>query len=86
MTGGLFSLRAVFLVATLATAPYQCGRGPGPDAAIDESPGVALYNLASEFKAKGDERAWRATLEYLAKRYPGTREATMAADDLSSAK
>jgi hypothetical protein len=86
MTGGLTMLRGLVLVGALATAPYQCGRGPGPDAAIDESPGVALYSLAGEFKTKGDDKSWRSTLEFLVKRYPGTREAKMASDDLASAK
>lgn len=79
----MITLGGFVMVSVLATAPYQCGRGPAPDSAIDESPGVALYRLAGEFKAKGDDQAWRHTLQYLVNRYPGTREAKRASDELA---
>ncbi len=82
--GPLPTLGGFVMLAGLVAAPYQCGRGPAPDAAIDESPGVALYRLASEFRAQGNAAAWRGTLTNLVKNYPGTREAVMASDELAT--
>jgi hypothetical protein len=42
-----------------------------------------LYGLAGQFKTNGDARAWRATLEYLIARYPNSRFAGMARQDLA---
>jgi hypothetical protein len=78
-------LRGVlFLSAALASAPFQCTRDPDPRNALEETPGEALYNLAQEFRAKGDEKAWRETLGYLIRRYPSSRFTVMAKDDLAA--
>lgn len=74
------------LAAFLGQAPMQCSSDPGPELRRYETPGEALYGLAGEFKAKGDDDAWRVTLEYLVARYPNSRFAGMARDDLSKAK
>jgi hypothetical protein len=74
------------LAAMFGQAPMQCASDPGPEMRRYETPGEALYGLAGEFKAKGDENAWRVTLEYLVARYPNSRFAGMARDDLSKAK
>lgn len=76
----------VLFAALLGQAPMQCASEPGPEMRRYETPGEALYGLAGEFKAKGDENAWRVTLEYLVARYPNSRFAGMARDDLSKAK
>ncbi len=74
---------ALALLAALSWAPLQCGSGEGdPALRAYETPGEALYGLAGEFKAKGDQKAWRETLEYLVARYPNSRFAAMAKDDL----
>jgi hypothetical protein len=76
----------IVLAALLGQAPMQCASDPGPEMRRYETPGEALYGLAGEFKAKGDADAWRVTLEYLVARYPNSRFAGMARDDLSKAK
>jgi hypothetical protein len=74
---------ATLLVALgLGGAPLQCASDPDPELRRYETPGEALYGLAQQFKAKGDEEAWRATLEYLIARYPNSRFAVTARSDL----
>ena len=64
----------------------QCASDPEPEMRRWEEPGEALYGLARQFKAKGDEAAWRATLEYLVARYPNSRFAPRAREDLAGGK
>ena len=78
---------AVWVLAALAgQAPLQCASDPEPELRRYETPGEALYELATQFKAKGDEKAWRTTLEYLIARYPNSRHAEMARSDLAEKK
>ncbi len=70
--------------ALLAHAPLQCSREPGPELRRYETPPEALYDLATRFKAKGEERAWRDTLAYLVERYPSSRFALRARDELAA--
>ena len=71
------------LALSLAFAPYQCGaKERGPATQREETPAEALYGLAEEFRARGDEEAHRATLEYLVARYPSSRFAQAARMDL----
>jgi len=82
---GALVLRPVALVAlVLALAPMQCSRGQDPALAREESPGDALYALAQDFRSRGDEKAWRETLEFLVKRYPSSRRAVSARLDLDA--
>jgi outer membrane protein assembly factor BamD (BamD/ComL family) len=80
----LLALLAVF--SLLGQAPLQCASDPEPELRRYETPGEALYDLATQFKAKGDEKAWRTTLEYLIARYPNSRHAEMARTDLAESK
>ena len=66
----------------LAAAPLQCSREPEPDFRTYETPPDALYDLATRFKAKGDTGAYRDTLAYLVERYPSSRFAERAKQDL----
>ena len=75
-------LAAVSLALSLAFAPYQCAKEPDPAVQREETPGEALYRLAEEFRARGDEQAYRATLEFLVSRYPSSRFAPAARDEL----
>lgn len=75
-------LPALALVAGLAFAPLQCQSEPDPAKAREETPAEALYGLANDFHAKGDERARGETLRYLLQRYPTSRFAVMAREDL----
>jgi hypothetical protein len=78
------TLRGLVLAAALAGAPFQCRRAPDPERAIEETPAEALYDLAVRFRARGDVAAWRATLEHLRERYPGSRQAVMATTELGT--
>jgi hypothetical protein len=78
-------VRTVALMAMaglLNLAPLQCRGEPDPELRRNETPDEALYGLAESFRSKGDERAWRATLEYLIERYPNGRFAVRAKQDL----
>ena len=79
---------AVLVLSGLAaSAPLQCGSGdPESTERRGETPGEALYDLAQEFKARGDEDGWRRTLEYLKRRYPNSRFAVRAENDLERAE
>jgi hypothetical protein len=79
----MFAGRALILVAALSSAPFQCGRAPTADSRIEETAAEALYRLAGEFRARGEVAAAKATLRHLVERYPGSREAHLAADDLA---
>jgi len=76
-------LAGFMLALGLANAPLQCASEPDHALRREETPGEALYGLAQQFKAKGNERAWRQTLEYLVARYPNSRFAEMARQDLN---
>jgi hypothetical protein len=74
----------ILLVALNALAPLQC---PGhQDAAVrsDDGPGEALYDLAQDFRAKGNERACRETLRFIIARYPSSRRAQTSRLELES--
>ena len=80
-------IAALFLISALfGNAPLQCAGDPDPNLRRYETPGEALYDLATQFKAKGDRQAWKTTLEYLIARYPNSRHAEMARLDLAEAK
>ncbi|MBM4359399.1 MAG: hypothetical protein FJ096_14950 [Deltaproteobacteria bacterium] len=85
MTLLVASARTLLLVAAFASAPFQCRGAPDPDRAIEDTPAEALHELAERFRAKGDAAAWRVTLEHLRERYPGSRQAVMAASELAAA-
>jgi len=70
--------------ALLAHAPLQCSREPEPDLRRYETPPDALYDLATRFKARGEQRAYRDTLSYLVERYPNSRFAIQAKDELGA--
>jgi Tfp pilus assembly protein PilF len=75
-------LGAGLLVASLGGAPLQCGSGSESNVRHEESPGDALYNLAMDFRAKGNEQAARDTLRYLVEHYPSNRHAPAARAEL----
>ena len=75
----------VVLLAAFAFAPFQCQSEREPDFAIEETPGDALWSLAEEQRAKGDTKGRLETLEFLLRKYPNTRYAAMAREDLVAA-
>ncbi len=78
------SSSSVLLVgALLAQAPLQCSREPDPELRREETPPEALYGLAERFRSRGDEAARRETLEFLVERYPSSRFAVRARQELA---
>lgn len=75
---------AALVVASVGTAPMQCAREPEPEMAHEEDPPEALYGLAEQFKERGDREARVTTLRYLVARFPSSRFAAMARQDLES--
>lgn len=83
---GLRSLAVLGCVLALSShAPLQCGHEPDETLRRAETPAEALYGLATRFRDAGDFAAWRTTLEYLIERYPNSRFAVTARDDLDRA-
>lgn len=80
---GVAGLLAVSLVAN---APMQCGHSSDPNLRHEDDAGDALWALAMDFRAKGNEQAARQTLEFLVQKYPSNRHVPAAKEDLASAK
>ena len=81
----MIAARILALSAALvgSVAPYQCAGEANPARRIEETPGEALYTLAEQFHDSGNENARVATLRYLIARYPTSRFAVMARQDVS---
>lgn len=78
-------LALALLTVSHGLAPIQCGSGASAERAYEETPGEALYMLAGQFKEASDDAGWRRTLEYLIVRYPSSRFAVTAKQDLRDA-
>lgn len=76
----------LLVAALLASAPMQCASDPEFEQRHEETPGEALFGLAQQFKAQGNQQGQRETLEYLVARYPSSRFAEMARTDLAKLK
>jgi TolA-binding protein len=75
-------VRSLVLALAVAIAPIQCGKSYDPELSKDETPGDALWQLAHRFREEHDEAAARRTLEYLVERYPASRWAVTAREEL----
>jgi hypothetical protein len=75
--------RVALAAVLLATAPLQCGHTPESELQEDETPGDALWKLAQKFREGHDVDAERATLKFLVERYPASRWAAQARDELA---
>jgi hypothetical protein len=71
-----------FALLVAAAAPMQCQSDPPSEERRYEHPPEALYALAGRLHREGETRAWRITLQTIVERYPNSREAVMAKDDL----
>ena len=79
----LFKLGAFAALAIASlNAPLQCGGGHDDSLRREDSAGDALYNLAQDFRAKGNEQAYKDTLRYLIEHYPSNRHVTAAREEL----
>ncbi|MBI5499869.1 MAG: hypothetical protein HY907_06475 [Deltaproteobacteria bacterium] len=81
----LGTVTAVILAGLLAAgnAPMQCAsddREPLPT--VPEAP-EECYLLAQRLLAQGDVGGWRSALEYVIERFPDSRYAARARDDLA---
>lgn len=72
----------ITLAGAFATAPFQCGREIDPGLRQEETAGDALWALAQTFSDAGDRAAERRTYEFLVDRYPSSRYASAARDEL----
>lgn len=77
-------LAAGVLALSVGTvAPFQCGGGSAEQGGKPTpSDGDALYDLAQEFHAKGNEDAAKQTLKYLVEHYPSNRHVPAARAEL----
>lgn len=66
-------MRAAAAALLLSLAPMQCTHEPDPALRREDSADEALWNLAVDFDARGDDAAARHTLEVLVARYPSSR-------------
>jgi hypothetical protein len=73
---------AGLVVAALGNAPLQCGHG-GADVKHEDDAGDALWALAMDFRAKGNEEAARQTLRTLVDKYPSNRHVPEAREELA---
>lgn len=74
------------LLLSVALAPAQCSGKPDPDMRREDTAGDGLWSLAEDFKAKGNDEAYRATLRFLVTRYPGHRRVPKARDELQGSE
>lgn len=79
----LRSLGSLLLLASTATAPFQCAKTADPNLRTEEDPSQVLYDLADAFHQKSDEHARVETLRFLIAKYPSSRYAEMARQDLN---
>lgn len=70
------------VLAAAGSAPLQCGHGSSANEKTEDSAGDALWKLAMDFRAKGNEQAAKDTLRYLVEHYPSNRHAFEARAEL----
>jgi hypothetical protein len=76
-------LGAPLAALALAIAPLQCPHETDAAHCWDDAPGDGLWDLARRFRASHDDAAARRTLAFLVERYPSSRYAPAARDELA---
>lgn len=76
---------AISSLLLAAHAPIQCGSGPDPGLRQEDTAGDALWDLARDFRAKGNDASAKDTLRYLVAHYPSNRHAPEAKAELGEA-
>jgi outer membrane protein assembly factor BamD (BamD/ComL family) len=71
------------MAAVFAVAPLQCPHETDAAHCWDDAPGDGLWDLAQKFRDAHDDAAARRTLEFLVERYPSSRFAPAARDQLA---
>ena len=84
MSGLLHSVVLASALGALSVAPFQCPAKPDASRVREDTPGEALYDLAGQFGKAGDQDGKARTLEYLTKKYPRSRFAARAREDLQA--
>lgn len=74
-----------FVVALGSYAPLQCGHKTKDSEARVQDGGDALWDLAMDFRAQGNEAAAKRTLQKLVQRYPSNRHVPQAKEELGGA-
>ena len=80
------AIGASLVVAMLGSAPMQCKRDPDASMRREDTAGDALWDLAEDFRAKGNEEARKQTLRYLIDKYPSNRHVPAAREELGQTK
>lgn len=76
-------LVAPLVAAAFAVAPLQCPHDTDPAHCWDDAPGDGLWDLAQKFHDHHDDAAARGTLAFLVERYPSSRFAPAAREQLA---
>jgi hypothetical protein len=76
-------LAAPVAAVVFAMAPLQCSHQTDASHCWDDAPGDGLWDLAQKFRDGHDDAAARRTLEFLLARYPSSRFAPAARDQLA---
>jgi outer membrane protein assembly factor BamD (BamD/ComL family) len=76
------ALAGTLMAAAFAVAPLQCPHETDASHCWDDTPGDGLWDLAQRFRDSHDEAAARRTLEFLVERYPSSRFAPAAREQL----
>ncbi len=77
-------IHLIFAAIAITHAPMQCSHDPDPSVRQEDTAGDALWDLGQDFKARGDDAAYRHTLETLVSRYPSSRHAPAAREELGA--
>ena len=73
------------VAAAFAMAPLQCRHDTDAAHCWDDAPGDGLWDLAQKFRDQHDEAGARRTLGFLVERYPSSRHAPAAREQLAGA-
>jgi len=74
---------AASISLSLVLAPFQCAHKPDPDLRREDTAGDALWALSENFRTQHNGEAQRATLAFLVEKYPSSRYAPAAKEELS---
>lgn len=83
MLRATFAASLAVALGSLATAPFQCGHGVDPGLRQEETAGDALWALAQRFADAGDRAAEKRTYQFIVEKYPSSRYAPAAQDELA---
>jgi hypothetical protein len=72
-----------FAAAVFAIAPLQCPHENDAAHCWDDAPGDGLWDLAQKFREAHDDAGARRTLQFLVDRYPSSRYAPAAREQLA---